>query len=75
MVLLPITAACLILSCITTLASGHVQLKVGLYNEIPDLQRDGLASLKQMVEEGFNNEDHTVDAVVDTQASTLLTGN
>ena len=36
-----ITAACLILSCITTLASGQVQLKVGLYNAIPDLQGDG----------------------------------
>ena len=62
-----ITASCLvILSCIAALASGKVQLKVGLYNTIPDLQKDGLKTLKAMVEQGFNNKDHTVNAVVDT---------
>ena len=42
-----------------------VELKVGIYNEIPDLANDGLASYKAMIEGGFNNDDHTVDAVVD----------
>ena len=42
-----------------------VKLKVGIYNEIPDLANDGLASHKAMIEGGFNTDDHTVDAVVD----------
>ena len=42
-----------------------VNLRVGIYNEIPDLAKDGLASYKAMIESGFNNEYHTVDAVVD----------
>lgn len=58
-----ITAACLII--LSTLASGMVQLKVGLYNSIPDLQGDGLTTLKNMVEEDFNNADWTVNAVID----------
>ena len=41
------------------------QLKVGIYNEIPDLDNDGLASYKNFIESGYNNQDHTVDAVVD----------
>ena len=41
------------------------QLKVGIYNDIPDLNNDGLASYKNMIESGYNNQDHTVDAVVD----------
>ena len=41
------------------------QLKVGIYNEIPDLDNDGLASYKNMIESEYNNQDHTVDAVVD----------
>lgn len=59
------TAAGLILTCIAVLASGQVQLKVGLYNSIPDLQGDGFTTLKNMVQQGFNDEVHTVDAVVD----------
>ena len=46
------------------LTSASIDLKVGLYNEIPDLQCDKLASYKSMIEQGFNNEDHTVNAVV-----------
>ena len=43
-----------------------VELKVGIYNKIPDLANDSPASYKSMIEEGFNNDDHTVHAVVDT---------
>ena len=46
------------------LTSAAINLKVGLYNSIPDLQGDKLASYKSMVENGFNNNDHTVNAVV-----------
>ena len=44
-----------------------VKLKVGIYNEIPDLGNDGLTSYKHMIEKGFNDmcHMHTVDAVVD----------
>ena len=48
-----------------TSAAG-VQLRVGLYNEIPDLGNDKLVSYKAMIEKGYNNEDHTVDAIVDS---------
>ena len=41
------------------------QLKVGIYNDIPDLNNDGLVSYKNMIESGYNNQDHIVDAVVD----------
>ncbi len=43
------------------------QLKVGLYNEIPDLGGDELASYKSMIEDGFsrNSPGNMVDAVVD----------
>ena len=44
--------------------SASINLKVGLYNSIPDLQVDNLTSYKLMVEKGFNNDDHTVNAVV-----------
>ena len=47
--------------CFTT---ASINLKVGLYNSIPDLQGDNLTSYKLMVEKGFNNDDHTVNAVV-----------
>ncbi len=42
------------------------QLKVGLYNEIPDLGGDELASYKSMIEDGFsrNSPGNIVDAVV-----------
>ena len=46
------------------LTSAAVNLKFGLYNSIPDLQGDKLASYKSMVENEFNNKDHTVNAVV-----------
>ena len=45
------------------LVSGQVhELKVGLYNSFPDLQNDDFTTL---VEQGFNNVYHTVNAVVD----------
>ena len=47
-------------------SAAAVQLRVGLYNEIPDLGNDKLASYKAMVEKGYNNEDHAVDAIVDS---------
>lgn len=40
-------------------------LKVGIYNAIPDIQGDNFATYKLMIEEGFNSGDHTVNAVVD----------
>ena len=46
------------------LTSAAINLKVGIYNSIPDLQGDKLASYKSMIENGFNNDDHTVNAVV-----------
>ena len=45
--------------------SSAVRLKVGIYNEIPDLGNDGLVSYKNMIQNGFNDDDHEVDAVVD----------
>lgn len=45
-------------------ATLALELKVGLYNEIPDLGGDKLESYKQMVEEGFTEA--TVNAVVNT---------
>ena len=53
----------LLLACIC-LTTASINLKVGLYNSIPDLRGDKLASYKSMVEKGFNNDDHTVNAVV-----------
>ena len=47
-------------------ACSAVHMKVGIYNEIPDLNNDKLASYKNMIESGFNDATHTVDAVVDT---------
>ena len=43
-----------------------VHIRVGIYNEIPDLNNDKLASYKNMIESGFNVATHKVDAVVDT---------
>lgn len=41
-----------------------VKLKVGIYNQIPDLNGDGLKSYKDLIEDGFNNDDHSINAVV-----------
>ena len=49
------------------LTSASVHLKVGLYNEIPDLQCDKLASYKSMIEQGFNKENLKVNAVVNKE--------
>ncbi len=46
--------------------TAAANLKVGVYNYIPDLQGDGLQTYKEMIEGGFNTIDHTVDAVVDS---------
>ena len=48
--------------------TSAVELKVGIYNEIPDLGNDHLASYKAMIQKGFSDATqsiHTVDAVVD----------
>ena len=46
--------------------SSAVELRVGIYNEIPDLGDDNLISYKNMIEKGFNSiGEHTVDAVVE----------
>ena len=45
--------------------SSAVELRVGIYNEIPDLGGDYLTSYKDMIERGFNSIEHTVDAVVE----------
>ena len=60
-----IKAGLLLLTCVTlSSATGIINLKVGLYNSIPDLQNDGFATYKSMVENGFNTVVHTVNAVV-----------
>jgi hypothetical protein len=41
------------------------ELRVGIYNAIPDLNSDSLASYKAMIENGFNNSQRGVAAVVD----------
>ena len=42
------------------------EIKVGIYNAIPDLDDDGLESYKRMIEREFEDKTaHTVDAVVD----------
>ena len=46
------------------LTSPAINLKVGLYNSIPDLQGDKLGLYKSMFENGFNNKDNIVNAVV-----------
>ena len=48
------------------LSSAVVDLKVGIYNSIPDIGQDNLISYKSLIESGFNNATHTVDAVVDS---------
>ena len=48
------------------LSSAVVQLRVGIYNSIPDIGRDNFTSYKGLIESGFNNATHTVDAVVDS---------
>lgn len=46
-----------------------VDLRVGVYNYIPDLNNDGLASYKNLIQNGFQSfaEGNTVDAVVDKE--------
>nr|AEA86515.1 spherulin [Astrosclera willeyana] len=51
---------------LVSLSSAAVQLRVGIYNCIPDIGQDNLTSYKGLIEGGFNNAAHTVDAVVDT---------
>ena len=48
------------------LSSAVVQLRVGIYNSIPDIGQDNFISYKGLIESGFNNATHTVDAVVDS---------
>lgn len=60
MKILPI---CLLLVSAYRLSTA-ANLRVGIYNSIPDLQGDGFATYKNMIEE-FNSNGHTVDAVVD----------
>ena len=45
-------------------SNNTVQLKVGLYNYVPDLQNDELASYKSMIEDGFNCHKYTVNVIV-----------
>ena len=40
-------------------------LKVGIFNTIPDLNRDRLSSYERMIESGFLGGNHTVDIEVD----------
>ena len=47
------------------ICSHAVELRVGIYNSIPDLGHDGLQSYKNLIEMGYNDASHTVDAVVD----------
>ena len=61
---LAIQAAVLVSVQLLSLSSAAVQLKVGIYNSIPDLGNDDLASYKKLIENGFNDDSHTVDAVV-----------
>lgn len=49
---------------VATIGSATVTLKVGIYNYIPDLNNDTLFSYQEMIEDGFNNENHQVIAVV-----------
>ncbi|XP_064403379.1 uncharacterized protein LOC135348918 [Halichondria panicea] len=53
---------CVFAHCVVS----QIELKVGLYNSIPDLNDDGLKSLKDMVERGFSTDDHSVNAIVST---------
>ena len=62
---LAIQAAVLVSIQLLSLSSAAVQLKVGIYNSIPDLGNDDLASYKNLIEDGFNDDSNTVDAVVD----------
>jgi len=48
----------------SSLTFATVTLKVGLYNHIPDLQNDELASYKNLVERGFNSHSHQVNVVI-----------
>lgn len=59
----PMASVGLLLACLSITSATN--LKVGLYNSIPDLQKDGFATYQSMVENGFNTAEHTVNAVVD----------
>ncbi len=56
-----------VLIAICTVADA-VQLKIGIYNSIPDLANDQLASYKNLIQDGFiaNYPSVSIDAVVDT---------
>jgi hypothetical protein len=41
-----------------------IELTVGIYNEIPDLNGDNFTSYKNLIEGDFNNENHTVNVIV-----------
>lgn len=58
--------AALVLVRLLSLCSAG-RLKVGVFNVIPDLNRDRLSSYENMIESGFNerSERYTVDIVVD----------
>ena len=51
------------LFCLLVSTAAAVQLKVGLYNSIPDLQKDGFKSYEDMVENGYEYGDHSVDII------------
>jgi len=54
-----------LLACLTLTSEG-IELKVGIYNHIPDLQEDGLLTYKNMIQNDFESATtHTVNAVVD----------
>eukprot|EP00800_Vazella_pourtalesii_P021734 TRINITY_DN81_c1_g1_i3.p1 TRINITY_DN81_c1_g1~~TRINITY_DN81_c1_g1_i3.p1 ORF type:complete len:437 (-),score=36.43 TRINITY_DN81_c1_g1_i3:1441-2751(-) len=51
----------------TLSSTSAINLKVGIYNEIPDLGKDHLASYQKLIQDGFAaySQGNTVDAVVD----------
>ena len=52
-----------------------VQLKVGIYNQIPDLNNDHLASYKELIEAGINNdgEGYFLSSLAAFQRALLIT--
>lgn len=61
-----VISAVLFISTIASVKPDAVELKLGVYNEIPDVNDDNLQSYKNMIETGYNNSDHTVNAVVNS---------
>ena len=57
-------AVALIVTCLAV--ANAIELKVGIYNSIPDVGGDDLASYKKLIEDGYTLEypSNTVDAVV-----------